>query len=75
MDGLGRIKSVIEDPFGANYTTTYEYDGHDNLASVTQGTQTRTFTYNWRNQLITATNPEYSGAIGKICYGTIGRVE
>jgi len=58
MDALGRMKHVYEDPNGLNYLTSYSYDVFNNLASVTQGTQTRTFSYNSLNQLTSATNPE-----------------
>jgi RHS repeat-associated protein len=61
-DALGRLKEVYEDPTGLNYLTSYQYDTVDNLTTVTQGTQTRTFTYNSLKQLLTATNPE-SGTI------------
>ena len=36
-DGLGRIKSVNEDPSGKNYPTSYTYDPLGDLKSVTQG--------------------------------------
>ena len=53
---------MLEDPAGAlNYTTLYAYDTLDNLTGVTQGTQTRTFTYDSLSWLASATNPE-SGA-------------
>jgi hypothetical protein len=42
-DGLGRLLTVAEDPSGLNYTTLYTYDTLDNLLTVAQGTQTRTF--------------------------------
>jgi YD repeat-containing protein len=44
-DALGRVTKVVEDPNGLNYTTTYSYDALDNLVTVTQGGQTRTFSY------------------------------
>jgi hypothetical protein len=40
MDALGRLKSVLQGPT----TTSYGYDLLDDLTSVTQGVQTRTFT-------------------------------
>jgi len=61
-DALGRLKEIYEDPNGLNYLTSYQYDTLDNLAGVTQGSQTRTFTYNSLKQLLSATNPE-SGTI------------
>ena len=61
-DALGRLIEVYEDPAALNYLTSYQYDTLDNLTGVTQGTQTRTFTYNSLKQLLSATNPE-SGTI------------
>ncbi|HEX5875422.1 MAG TPA: RHS repeat-associated core domain-containing protein [Pyrinomonadaceae bacterium] len=58
MDSLGRMKHVYEDPDGLNFLTSYAYDVFDNLVLVTQGTQTRTFSYNSLGQLTSATNPE-----------------
>lgn len=68
-DGLGRLRKVIEDPTtgGFNYETDYDYDTLDNLITVTQGSQTRSFTYDPLKRLITATNPES----GTVCYGTV----
>lgn len=62
-DALGRLKEVYEDPLSLNYLTSYQYDTLDNLITVTQGTQTRTFTYNSLKQLLSASNPE-SGTVG-----------
>ncbi|QQS33229.1 MAG: RHS repeat-associated core domain-containing protein [Acidobacteriota bacterium] len=45
-----------------NQATSYAYDTLNNLTTVTQGAQTRTFTYNSLSRLLTATNPE-SGTI------------
>jgi len=61
-DVLGRLVTVIEDPSAENYTTSYGYDLRDNLASVTQGATSRSFSYSSLNRLLTATNPE-NGAI------------
>jgi YD repeat-containing protein len=69
-DIFGRVTGVWEDPNGKNYETDYTYDALDNLLSVTQkgGTttsslwRTRTFTYDGRSRLLTASNPE-SGTI------------
>ena len=67
MDALGRLKEVYEDPSGLNpsglnYLTSYGYDTLDNLISVSQGTQTRTFAYDSLKRLTSALNPE-SGTI------------
>jgi RHS repeat-associated protein len=55
------------DSTGPNNRTKYAYDVLDDLKTVTQSSETRAFTYNSLNQLVTATNPES----GKICYGTM----
>lgn len=61
-DALGRLTDVYEDPLGVNYRTTYGYDALDDLRTVTQQTQTRTFEYDSLQRLTSATNPE-SGTI------------
>jgi RHS repeat-associated protein len=61
-DALGRLTNVIEDPAGLNYSTTYSYDALDDLLTVTQGAQTRTFVYDSLKRLTSATNPE-SGTV------------
>jgi RHS repeat-associated protein len=61
-DGLGRLATVYEDPSGLNYSTSYSYDTLDNLTTVSQGSQTRTFVYDSLKRLASATNPE-SGTI------------
>jgi RHS repeat-associated protein len=61
-DALGRLTAVYEDPAGLNYQTSYSYDVLDNLTSVSQGVQTRTFVYDSVKRLTSATNPE-SGAV------------
>lgn len=66
-DALGRLKEVYEDPNGLNYLTSYSYDALDNLTTVIQGSQTRTFVYDSLKRLVSATNPES----GTICYGTV----
>jgi RHS repeat-associated protein len=61
-DALGRLKEVYEDPTSLNYLTSYSYDVLDDLTTVVQGSQTRTFFYNSLKRLTSATNPE-SGTI------------
>jgi RHS repeat-associated protein len=57
-DSLGRLTSVYEDPSGLNYQTSYTYDVLDNLTTVTQGVQTRTYVYDSLKRLTSSTNPE-----------------
>jgi YD repeat-containing protein len=61
-DGLGRLIQVHEDPAGLNYLTSYNCDPLDDLITVTQGSQTRTFGYDSLKRLTSAMNPE-SGVI------------
>ena len=62
-DGLGRLIQVYEDPAGLNYLTSYSYDTLDDLTTVSQGSQTRSFVYDSLKRLLSATNPE-SGIVG-----------
>ena len=57
-DALGRLASVVEDPNGLCIGASYEYDALDNLRTVTQLYQVRTFTYSSLGRLLTATMPE-----------------
>jgi RHS repeat-associated protein len=61
-DGLGRLTTVYEDPNSLNYSTSYNYDTLDDLTTVTQGSQTRTFAYDSLKRLTSAANPE-SGTV------------
>ncbi len=66
-DALGRLKEAYEDPNGLNYLTSYDYNTLDNLTTVTQGTQTRTFVYDSLKRLKSATNPEICNQVGALC--------
>lgn len=57
-DGLGRMTAVYEDPTSLNYLTSYSYDVLDNLTTVSQGVQTRTFVYDSLSRLTSTINPE-----------------
>jgi RHS repeat-associated protein len=61
-DGLGRLVKVVEDPGEEepfrNYVTEYAYGGQDQLETVTQDTQTRSFVYDLAGRLTSALNPE-----------------
>lgn len=63
-DALGRLIEVKEytDSLGDHYSTYYGYGLLDDLKSVTQGTESRTFDYDNLNRLVDATNPE-SGTV------------
>ncbi|HLF26430.1 MAG TPA: fibronectin type III domain-containing protein [Anaerolineae bacterium] len=57
-DALGRVTRLIEDPDGLAYQTNYVYDALDNLTSVAQGLQMRTFTLDAAGRLTRAVQPE-----------------
>ncbi len=57
-DALGRLTQVYEDPNGVNWSTTYAYDALNNLLTISQGSQTRTFVYDSLKLLSSAANPE-----------------
>lgn len=63
VHGLGRLVQVYEDPSNLNYLTSYSYDTLNNLTTVSQGSQTRSFAYDSLKRLSSAINPE-SGTIG-----------
>ena len=73
-DALGRLTQATEDPGVGNlaYATTYAYDPLDNLTTVTQGVQTRSFVYSSLSRLWSATNPE-SGTT-HYCYDDAGNL-
>ena len=72
VDALGRLRRVDEPDASGNLGTTaspvqptsYAYDVFDNLTTVTQGSQTRTFTYDSLSRLRATVNPE-SGTTGQ----------
>ncbi len=78
-DALGRLTEVTADPGNTNsdddfpYVTAYAYDPLDNLTTVTQGAQTRTFVYSSLSRLRSATNPE-SGTT-HYCYDDAGNLK
>jgi len=57
-DALGRLVEVIEDPLVSGFETFYGYDVLGNLTAVSQGVQTRAFTYDGLSRLLSASNPE-----------------
>ena len=70
-DALGRLTSVCElsgsgidcgqNTAATGFKTTYTWDALDNLLSVTQGVQTRSFTYDALGRMKSERNPESSG--------------
>jgi RHS repeat-associated protein len=67
-DAFGRLRWVKENAAlpGAGavyYSTLYTYDPLDNLTSVNQSGQSRTFSYDSLKRLTSANNPESGGAI------------
>jgi RHS repeat-associated protein len=64
-DALGRLIQAVEDPGtgGLNYQTTYAYDTLDNLVTITQGSQTRSFAYDSLKRPILVRNPEQTASI------------
>jgi RHS repeat-associated protein len=58
VDGLGRLTGVWEDPNNLNYETDYQYDALNDLTQVTQGSETRSFSYDSLARLSSALNPE-----------------
>lgn len=59
-DALGRLKQIVEDPSGLNYTTNYTYSTPGDLIKVEQGSQYRYFLYDSLSRLLRARNPEQS---------------
>jgi RHS repeat-associated protein len=78
-DALGRLTQVFEDPNGVNYETDYGYDALNNLTQVTQGSETRAFSYDSLSRLLSAANPEsgttnysYLNSVNALCSGDPG---
>lgn len=66
-DGLGRTTKIFEDPNSSNYETDYTFNVLDALTGVTQGSQSRTYTYDDMGRLTGSTTPE----AGTLCLGTV----
>lgn len=66
-DGFGRTIEADEQDNNGNLTvnTCYSYDQLGDLTGVTQGTQTRTYTYDALSRIATSTTPES----GEVYYG------
>jgi YD repeat-containing protein len=45
IDALGRLRQVVEDPGGLNYSMLYTFGADATLQKVVKGSQTRTFSY------------------------------
>lgn len=72
-DALGRVAAVVEDPDALAYSTSYQYHVSDQVALVTQGVQSRSFTYDSLGRLKTAANPE-SGTLTYSSYDADGNL-
>ena len=62
VDGLGRVNQVEEDPNNLRYVTNYSYNGLGKLVSVSQGSQSRSYSYDLLGRMTQAVNPE-SGTV------------
>lgn len=62
FDGLGRLTKVYEPDVSAGntltQTTSYGYSALDSLVMITQGSQTRSFSYDGLNRMTAVTTPE-----------------
>ncbi len=58
MGALGWTTQAFEDPNNLNYQTTYSYNPLGNLTGVSQGSQTRSYSYDGLGRLTQATTPE-----------------
>jgi len=71
LDGAGRLIGVFEPDAANNWNltqqTSYVYNVLDELTTVTQGSQTRSYAYDALGRLLSATTPES----GRICFGTV----
>jgi RHS repeat-associated protein len=68
-DGAGRLITVTEPDSSNNLTqnTSYTYTVLDALATVTEGSQTRTYSYDALGRLLSTVTPEG----GTTCFGTL----
>ncbi len=70
-DGLGRLTTVFEpDPSSGNtltLQTSYSYNAFNQLLSVTEGSQSRSYSYDAIGRITGSTTPE----AGTVCYGTL----
>lgn len=65
VDGLGRIIRVTEYTGGNTWDTTYGYDLNNNLTSVNQGGQTRSFKYDSLSRMTYERTPEQDATINE----------
>jgi RHS repeat-associated protein len=64
-DAFGRLIKIVEAPnkTAYNLSTTYSYDGMNNLSTVSQSGQTRTFIFDSLARPILARNPEQAATL------------
>jgi len=77
-DSYGRVVSVTEPLVGTADVTTYTYNVLNNLATVSQGSQNRTYTYDRLGFLRNEVNPEKgvagNGTTSYTGYGSLGNI-
>ncbi len=75
IDALGRVERVVEAPNNTAYNlqSVYTYDVLDNLRTIVQGEQTRSFEFDGLGRMTSVSNPE-TGVI-TLQYDNNGNVE
>jgi RHS repeat-associated protein len=82
-DSLGRIIETDEQDSSGNLTvgTCYAFDSLNNLLAVSQGSQTRSFSYDWLSRNTSSTTPEngtvtnyFTTAAGGLCSGSLSLI-
>lgn len=74
-DGFGRLIEVDEPnpttgSLSSGSSTCYRYDLNDNLTTVAQGAESRTFTYDMLSRLTSSANPESGMSVTNYYYTT-----
>jgi RHS repeat-associated protein len=78
IDGFGRLLEVDEPDSSGNLTigTCYSYSVLNRVTQTVQGTETRSYSYDWLRRVTAATDPEsgttnlyYTNSSGSLCSG------